>query len=113
MDFKCNRYCGKCCINLAVKVNAKDIKKIKKLGFEHADFLENDLINPKEFILKKKENGHCVFLKKKENMFYCSIYEFRPKICKKYPFFDKKPIESCFPEYLFPEQMFSFKAGRK
>src|SRR3989344_4693158 len=111
--FKCDRFCGKCCMNLAIRVAQDEISKIKNLGFEEKDFLERDLIDESKFILKKKDNGHCIFLKKsRKGMYSCGIYKNRPRICQKYPFFGNKPLESCYPEDLYPEQFFSFKAGK-
>ncbi len=111
-NFKCDRYCGKCCMNLTIMVDNSDVNKIKKLGYNINDFIEMDLIDENKFILRKKDNGHCIFLKKNKRIYSCNIHKNRPKICQKYPFFSKKPIKSCYPEDMFPNAMFSFKAGR-
>jgi len=111
--FRCDRYCGKCCMKLAIRADKQDISRIKKLGYNEKDFLERDLIDETKFILQKKENGHCIFLKKnKKGMYSCGIHKNRPKICRKYPFFSNKPIKSCYPEDLYPNALFSFKAGK-
>ena len=111
-NFECDRYCGKCCKELIVRVDQQDINKIKKLGYDEIDFLERDLIDESKFVLKKNGRG-CTFLKKnKKGMFSCSIHKNRPKICKKYPFFDNKPIKSCYPEDMYPTSLFSFRAGK-
>ncbi len=42
--------------------------------------------------LKSKEDGSCIFLKfdEEENRYECSIYDFRPVLCRLYPFdFDR------------------------
>lgn len=110
--FKCDRYCGKCCKELVVRVDNKEIDKIRKLGHDVNDFLERDLIDENTFVLKKNKKG-CVFLKKnKSGMYTCSIHKDRPKICQKYPFFNKKPIKSCYPEDMYPTSLFSFRAGK-
>ena len=109
-NFKCDRYCGKCCKELVVRVSKREINKIRKLGYE--DFVEVDYVDPSKFVLKKNKKG-CVFLKKnKKGRYSCGIHKNRPKICQKYPFFDTKPIKSCYPEDLYPSAFFSFKEGR-
>ena len=62
--FVCERKCGECCSKLTVKLSSADIKKIKALGYE--DFIEIDpfLPGPSKYIMKKLDNGWCVFLKK-------------------------------------------------
>ena len=111
--FKCDRHCGKCCMKLAVSVDEQDINKIKKIGYDEKDFLERDLIDQTKFMLKKRDNGHCIFLKKsKSGMYSCKIHKNRPKICRKYPFFENKALKSCYPEDLYPNALFSFRAGR-
>ena len=97
--FKCER-CGKCCKTYIIKVSKKDIKRIKNKGYEESYFLMHDSMSPgnNKFVLRK-ENGKCVFLKKKNGKYFCEIYKIRPLICQKYPFF-KKNVESCKPEHI-------------
>jgi Fe-S-cluster containining protein len=59
--------------------------------------------NPKrkaveEYFLQFKENGHCFFLEECHGRYFCSVYEYRPAICRKFP---STPIqkEACH-EYL-------------
>ena len=47
-NFKCDRYCGECCKKLVVRVNSKDIDRIKRLG--HKNFFDKDLFDPKKII---------------------------------------------------------------
>jgi Fe-S-cluster containining protein len=111
-NFKCDRYCGKCCVTPYVMVDKQDIKIIKKLGHEEEDFVQRDYVYPEKFVLKKNDKG-CVFLKKnKKGRYSCSIHKNKPKTCRKYPFFDNKAIKSCYPEDLYPDELFSFKAGK-
>ena len=47
--------------------------------------------------LKNREDGACFFLKfdAKQNRYECSIYDFRPILCRLYPFnFDRVGIKS-------------------
>ncbi len=108
-NFKCDRCCGKCC-RVLVQVDKEDISRISKLGYEYSYFLEGDIMDEKNLVLRMDEKG-CIFLKKdKKGRYSCSIYKNRPKTCRKYPFFNKKPIKSCYPEILFPIENFSYKA---
>jgi len=43
---------------------------------------KDDRYKPYSYQIKKTENGKCIFLRDKA----CSIYEFRPLICRFYPF---------------------------
>lgn len=97
--FKCSR-CGKCCKTYIIKVSKKDIKRITSKDYEENYFLMHDpmSLDPNKFVLKK-DDGKCVFLKKKNNKYLCGIYKIRPLICQKYPFF-KRNVESCKPEQL-------------
>ncbi|MAH33626.1 hypothetical protein CL615_04520 [archaeon] len=97
-NFKCSRYCAKCCKDIILRVNSNDIKRIMKTNPNVETFLQKDPLDANKLILKK-ENNKCIFLeKKKDGKYACIIYSNRPEICKKYPFFDnQKPIKSCLP----------------
>ena len=92
--FVCNRTCADCCQKTVVKLNKEDIKRIKKAGYD--DFLEFDY-HIKKPVLKHIE-GNCVFLGKKDDKYYCKIYNIRPRICKLYPFVEKDKVEDCKPK---------------
>ncbi len=94
--FSCSK-CGQCC-RMIVKLNQKDINRIKKLGHKEEDFVMNDPLGAKFKVLKQK-NAICVFVKKENNNFVCSIYAHRPGVCKKYPFMKLNcKIEDCKPK---------------
>lgn len=98
-NFKCDRKCGRCCIDYTVLLSKKDIKRITQLGYEENYFVEYERIGPENGnpILKKNANKWCVFLKKgNDGIYTCKIYDDRPEICQKYPFFGRQ-IESCIP----------------
>ena len=102
-NFKCDRKCGRCCIETVVLLSKKDICRIKKAGYPEKDFMDYENLGPYKGkpSLKKSRNGWCVFLKKsKDGIFSCGIYKSRPEICRKYPFFGT-PIDNCLPEHLF------------
>jgi len=108
--FSCTQ-CGECCIKTLVPLQKQDITKIKKAGFKEEEFVVQDVHFKFRKLLKKKENGWCVFLKKKKEKFYCSIYEHRPFACRQYPFFSptQAPLKSCLPEDVYPNVFFKVK----
>ncbi len=44
---------------------------------------EKDLAEYYDFVFKR-ENGRCIFLKKRKDMMRCSIYPVRPRICREF-----------------------------
>jgi Fe-S-cluster containining protein len=96
--FKCDRTCADCCKYLTVKLDKKDINKIKKAGYDQDFFLkfDNFIESP---VLKLTDKG-CIFLIKKDSYYYCKIYDIRPKVCRDYPFINSNIVESCKPVLL-------------
>jgi len=46
-------------------------------------------INVKEDLLDlalKQKNGRCVFLEESKEVFKCTVNDFKPSVCKSYPF---------------------------
>ncbi|MBW2989430.1 YkgJ family cysteine cluster protein [Candidatus Woesearchaeota archaeon] len=95
-NFTCNRSCAECCKHLIVKLSKKDIGAIEKKGHKKSSFVEFDDIikNP---VLKRAEKG-CLFLSKRKGMYFCTIYDIRPEVCRLYPFVDSEEVESCRPD---------------
>ena len=90
---------------MTVKISNSDISGIKKLGHEEVDFVERDsfLQSQNKKILRKKKNGWCVFLQRnKKGIYSCKIYEHRPEVCRRYPFFKHNigKVESCLPQFV-------------
>jgi Fe-S-cluster containining protein len=95
-SFTCER-CGECCKKLYILLSDSDISRIESFDYRMNDFSEIEPLGEyKGKRVLKKINGKCVFLENKDGKFSCSIYESRPEICKKYPFFGKE-VESCKP----------------
>jgi Fe-S-cluster containining protein len=91
--FKCKR-CGTFCCRLGgPELTGKDIERIEKAGCHVKDFLEpaNSKFRGTPLMsgsLKNREDGACIFLvfDAKQNRYECSIYDFRPILCRLYPF---------------------------
>ena len=82
-QFNCIK-CGLCCA-LMVEPDEKEIKKIERnIGQGRDSFMEGRYL--------KRVNGYCTFLKNKNSENICSIYKFRPKICRGWPFKNIRPL---------------------
>jgi Fe-S-cluster containining protein len=86
--FECVK-CGICCGDTAEKnrhilLLESEVKEIsEKTGKKAADFcVEIEGSSPYGFEMRKQQDGKCVFLKNNQ----CTIYDFRPLICRFYPF---------------------------
>lgn len=94
LRFECIRCSTLCCKLGGPKLTGKDIERIKLAGYPLKDFL--DPMSNSEFKdlpimrgdLKNMEDGSCIFLRlnMKENRYICSIHDFRPALCRLYPF---------------------------
>jgi len=95
--FKCTS-CGECCRPIVI-VTDEEIKTIESTGINQEDFIDIDPLDETGTVNALKQiNGVCVFLKRKDDKFLCNIYEYRPSICKKYPFFYDKKLTDCRPK---------------
>ena len=88
--FKCKRNATLCCKLGGPTLTKKDITKIQSAGHSLEDFIQppkNDATNCIGS-LKTRTDGSCIFLKhdKQQNKQNCEIYDFRPALCKIYPF---------------------------
>ncbi len=93
-NFRCER-CGDCCRYLTVKLSKEDISAIKEKGFEEGFFVVFDDFIKSE-VLKRDDKG-CVFF---DGGSCCKIYDFRPTVCKRYPFVEYDKVESCKPKLM-------------
>jgi Fe-S-cluster containining protein len=86
-----------CCKEYVIFVNAHDIYRLSVgLGLPPESFLEiygakdYDLgINVKEGLLDlalKQKDGGCIFLEETKDIFRCTVNDFKPSVCKSYPF---------------------------
>ncbi len=73
-DFRC-RGCGFCC-QLDVVLSNRDVSRLKNAGYDGFTRVDKG-----ELILNKK-GTHCMFYESG----MCSVYEYRPDICRRFPF---------------------------
>jgi Fe-S-cluster containining protein len=99
LRFKCKRCATFCCRLGGPPLTEKDVQRIKEADHAEDDFLEplDSRFKDKHITyvasLKAKEDGSCIFLKfsADQNLYDCSIYDFRPVLCRLYPFsFDRE-----------------------
>jgi Fe-S-cluster containining protein len=101
LKFECIK-CGICCGDTKEKIRHVllldlEVKEVsEKTSLEVTDFsFKIEEKKPYSFEMKKNENGKCLFLRDNS----CTIYDFRPLICRFYPFELKFNIDQ--DRYLF------------
>ncbi|MDE1844056.1 MAG: YkgJ family cysteine cluster protein [Thaumarchaeota archaeon] len=96
-EYPCISCHTNCCKEYTIFVNAHDIYRlVTGLGMEPQSFLE--IYGAKDFDLGikvkeglvdlalKQKNGACMFLVESKDVFRCTVNEFKPGVCKSYPF---------------------------
>ena len=87
--FKCQRCAVFCCSLGGPKLNVKDLQRLEKTGYKSEIYVDNtEKKSDNQLFLKEKEDSSCVFLKHDigSKNYECAIYEFRPLVCRLYPF---------------------------
>jgi len=96
-EFPCISCHTNCCKEYVIFVNAHDIYRLTVgTGLAPESFLEiygakdYDLgIKVKEGLLDlalKQKDGGCMFLEESRDVFRCTVNDFKPSVCKSYPF---------------------------
>jgi Fe-S-cluster containining protein len=96
-EFPCISCHTNCCKEYVIFVNAHDIYRLSNgLSLAPESFLEIygakdfDLgIKVKEGLLDlalKQNDGKCMFLEEAKDIFRCTVNDFKPSVCKSYPF---------------------------
>ena len=91
--FKCKRCASLCCKLGGPVITQKDAELIESASYCVNNFLEpinrNADYSPLVYgSLKTRKDGSCIFLKfdAEQKCHNCSIYDFRPTLCRLYPF---------------------------
>ncbi len=96
-EFPCVTCHTDCCKEYVIFVNAHDVYRLSVgLGLAPENFLEiygaKDYslgIKVKEGLIDlalKQKNGGCEFLEETKDVFRCTVNDFKPGVCKSYPF---------------------------
>jgi len=80
LRWECQR-CGFCCEVLQIKLLKEEEKKLREKYGDVVTYIDG------EPFLKRKSDGTCIFLERKDNVAVCTIYEDRPLACRIYPFY--------------------------
>ena len=96
-EYPCISCHTNCCKEYTIFVNAHDIYRlVTNLGIKPQSFLE--IYGAKDFDLGikvkeglvdlalKQQSGACMFLEESKDVFRCTVNEFKPGVCKSYPF---------------------------
>lgn len=96
-EYPCISCHTNCCKEYTIFVNAHDVYRLSiGLGLDPENFLE--IYGAKDFDLGikvkeglvdlalKQKNGACTFLVESKDIFRCTVNEFKPGVCKSYPF---------------------------
>ncbi|MFQ5758514.1 MAG: YkgJ family cysteine cluster protein, partial [Candidatus Bathyarchaeia archaeon] len=93
LRFGCRRCATFCCRLGGPKLTKKDIERIVKAGYEVREFFvpfkgESECSPTFLGSLKSIEDSSCIFLRfnPEKGNYECSIYDFRPALCRLYPF---------------------------
>lgn len=84
---RCQR-CGKCCTGQTVgMLGVEAVAIARHLGMPSSDFktMFIDRQVGKWLMLKKQDNGECLFLLHEDGRARCAIYEVRPETCRRFP----------------------------
>ncbi|MFQ6095661.1 MAG: YkgJ family cysteine cluster protein [Candidatus Bathyarchaeia archaeon] len=93
LKFRCLRCASLCCRLGGPPLTQRDVDRIRKMGYD-ADFFLNRT-SPKRFgrisnmvgVMENRKDGSCIFLNEEDGVYECSIYEYRPALCRLYPFY--------------------------
>jgi Fe-S-cluster containining protein len=99
LRFKCQRCATFCCKLGGPRLSSKDVEQLKKSGLTRAEFL--DATNG---CLKSVGSGSCVFLEfdSRKQFYECTVYRYRPSLCRLYPFHIEKTSSDRFLLKLLP-----------
>ena len=97
LRFKCQQCAVFCCKLGGPTLSEKDVKRIEQVGYCVEKFLDKNH-------LKNEEDGSCIFLNfnRKKGIYECAIYDFRPALCRLYPFSLEKRGPNSFVLKLIP-----------
>lgn len=83
LTFKCQRCAIFCCKLGPPRLLPRDIERLKQAGYDANDILNHDCTS-----FKSQSDGSCRFLSSSgiPESYKCLVYNFRPALCRSYPF---------------------------
>jgi Fe-S-cluster containining protein len=99
LRFKCQRCATFCCKLGGPKLSSKDVERLKKVGLTRAEFPDATSGRPRNMV-----SGSCVFLQfdSQKQLYECTVYPYRPALCRLYPFHIEKTSSDRFVLKLLP-----------
>jgi Fe-S-cluster containining protein len=99
LRFKCERCATFCCKLGGPILSSKDVERLKKAGLSEPEFLETT-----SRCLRNTVSGSCKFLRfdPQKQLYECTIYPYRPTLCRLYPFDIRKTRSDRFALELLP-----------
>jgi Fe-S-cluster containining protein len=99
LRFKCQRCATFCCKLGGPRLSSRDVEILENAGLTRVEFL--DETNGR---LKSTVSGSCVFLKfdSQKRFYECTVYPYRPALCRLYPFHIEKSSSEGFVLKLLP-----------
>ncbi len=98
LKFKCQRCAVFCCRCGGPRLLPKDAMNLEQSG---KCSIPSTIAS--KLTMQNKEDGSCIFLKEdSERVFACNVYDFRPILCRIYPFQFERTGNSSFSLNLIP-----------
>jgi Fe-S-cluster containining protein len=93
LRFRCKRCATFCCKLGGPPLSLKDVKCLKKAGHSETEFLDAS-----HGRLKNTAHGSCVYLRfdTEKHIYECAVYDYRPALCRLYPFHFEKTSPNSF-----------------
>lgn len=105
--FKCQRCATFCCKLGGPKLSGKDIQRLEQIRSNAMEFVDI------HGCLESKEDDSCIFLRfdAENNVYECSVYDFRPTLCSLYPFHAERSSLNSYTLELIPCNGLNTKDG--
>jgi Fe-S-cluster containining protein len=99
LRFQCKRCATFCCKLGGPTLSASDVERLTKAGYCQTEFLEANHNG-----LKSAADGSCIYLKfdAEKQVYRCAVYDYRPALCRLYPFHFEETGPCCFILKLMP-----------
>ena len=91
LRYRCLHCAALCCLLGGPVVSGKDVERLSQIRPLQSDWLvETRMGDVRKSSLRSKPTGECVFLQRRRDEYRCSVYDYRPKVCRSFPFVLKR-----------------------